>query len=111
MMPEDLRGGPYYVLGRAHFQRREYGPAAAALLWLPFVYYEDHHLAARACLEAADALSKLGQSTEATTLYREVAHRFRETPFANQAATILESKLKTKPFGQSGASLSKEPAG
>jgi len=97
-MPEALRGGPYYVLGRAHLQRQEHERAALALLWLPLVYDHDHHLAARACLEAADALARIGQKTNAGTLYREVAARYPQTPFAQEASEIL----RTTSSNQSG---------
>ena len=90
-MPEDLRGGPYYVLGRAYLRRFRPDLAAMALLWLPLVYDHDRYLAARACLEAADALSRHGQKTEATNLYREVTTRFRDTPYAQEAASVLKN--------------------
>lgn len=87
---EDLRGGPYYILGRGRLRLREPVRAAAALLWVPMVYDHDYHLAARACLEAADALAEIRQLNEAVTLYREVA-RFGETPFAQEAASALKA--------------------
>lgn len=112
-MPEELRGGPYYVVGRGYWQRRDYERAAAAFLWLPLIYADDHHLAARACLEAGDALSHLGQRDEAATLYLEVAQRFRQTPFAQEAFGILNSTspeirgtLKNSPFKASEAEAS-----
>lgn len=104
--PEELRGGPYYVLGRAHWKRREYDKAAMAFLWLPLVYDHDRSLAARACLEAADALARAGRAGEATRLYREVSSRFDETPFAQEASLILQnrsedvSSKKAAPAGQ-----------
>lgn len=90
-MPGSLRGGPYYVLGCAYLDRKEYDRAAAAFLWLPLVYDHDPNLAARACLQAAGALKRIGQDSEALTLYGEVVHRFRETSSAEQAASILQS--------------------
>eukprot|EP00913_Durusdinium_trenchii_P022839 g21443.t1 len=45
-LDESIRGGPYYLLGVAHRNRRESEQAAAAFLWLPLVYDHDHHLAA-----------------------------------------------------------------
>ena len=92
-MPQPIRGGPYFVLGHGHLRRQEYDRAALALLWLPFIYDDDAQLAARACLEAADALSRIGQKTEAITLYREVRTRFRETIYAQEAKTVLDSLL------------------
>ena len=91
-MPEDIRGGPFYVLGRGYLVRREYDRAATALLWVPLVYDDDTHLAARACLEAADALREVGQSGQSRALYREVTTRFVGTPFADEAASLLKSE-------------------
>jgi hypothetical protein len=90
-LPETLRGGPYYLLGQAHLERREKGLAAAAFLWLPLVYDHDHFLAAQACLEAAHALFDVGRLTEAMTLYREITVRFADTPSGKIAADFLEA--------------------
>jgi tetratricopeptide (TPR) repeat protein len=89
-MPEDLRAGPYYLLGRVYAGRHDYELAAATLLWLPLVDDHDFRLAARACLEAGAALDRIGQHAEARTLYREVTVRFADTPFASEAADLLQ---------------------
>lgn len=94
-LDDSMRGGPYFLIGRGHLLRRESEQAAAAFLWLPLVYDHDHHLAARACLNAADALLVVGRETEAATLYREVLTRFRQTTFAQEADAQLR-KLKAK---------------
>ena len=88
-MPEDLRAGPYYILGRAYAARHDYELAAATLLWLPLVDDHDFRLAARACLEAGAALGRIGQQAEARTLFREVTSRFADTPFADEADALL----------------------
>jgi tetratricopeptide (TPR) repeat protein len=88
-MPSALRAGPTYLLGRAAALASDSEQAAADWLWLPLVYHEDEHLAARACLEAADALSRLGRATEAETLYREVVERYGWSPFADEARQKL----------------------
>ena len=90
-MPAEFRGGPYYVLGQAYRQLGEHDRAAAALLWLPCVYSENHVLAARACLEAAESLSKIGQTDAAITLYLEVTERFSGTSYAQEALMLLKS--------------------
>ena len=95
IMPEDLRGGPYFLLGRGHLLRRENERAATAFLWVPLVYDFDHQLAARACLQAADALADIGQTTEATTLYREVKQNYADTTFAQEAAALLKRMSTT----------------
>jgi len=75
-------------------RRREYERAATALLWVPLVYDHNHLLSSRACLEAADALLQFGQKTEAITLYREVKGRFAETPYAQEAASVLKELVE-----------------
>lgn len=88
-IPEDLRAGPCYLLGRAHMGRNQYDRAARLFLWLPIVYDEDRQLAARSCLEAGHALAMAGRKEQAATLYREVVTRFAETPFAAEAGDAL----------------------
>ena len=89
-MPEDLRAGPNYLLGRAYAARHDYELAAATLLWLPLIDDHDFRLAARACLEAGLALEKIGQHAEARTLFQEVTQRFGDTPFADEAKALLD---------------------
>jgi tetratricopeptide (TPR) repeat protein len=89
-MPEELRAGPYFLLGRVYAAQHDYELAAATLLWLPLVDDHDFRLASRACLEAGVALDKIGQHAEARTLYREVTVRFADTPFADEAADLLK---------------------
>lgn len=96
-LPEDLRAGPAYVLGRAFANRHDYELAAATLLWVPLVDDHDFPLAARACLEAGVALDKIGQHAEARTLFTEVVARFAATPFASEAQSLLDRAEKTGP--------------
>ena len=88
-MPAGLRAGPMYLLGRAASLASDSEQAAADWLWLPLVYNDDEYLAARACLEAADALSRLGRATEAETLYRELVERYGWSAFAEEARQKL----------------------
>jgi len=83
-MPEPLRGGPYYLIGRAHASRFEHEPAAAAFLRTSLVYDHDHHLAARATREAALALLECGRDRAAVTLIRDLQVRFPDSPAARQ---------------------------
>lgn len=94
-LPEDFRAGPSYLLGRAYAVRHDYELAAAALLWLPLVDDHDFQLAARSCLEAGVALSRIGQHAEAQTLFQEVTTRFADTPFAEEARALLDQGDKT----------------
>ena len=81
---DDIRGGPYFLLGRGYQIRQEFDQAAASFLWVALVFDHDHRLAARACVEAAASLRRIGQTKQALTLYREVALRYRETEFARE---------------------------
>lgn len=89
--PEELRAGPYYLLGRAYLARGEHEKAAQAFLWLPLVYDENPLLASRACLEAAHALKLAGKPKQSDALLREVATRFQHTPYAAEARTELKN--------------------
>jgi tetratricopeptide (TPR) repeat protein len=89
-MPEELRAGPYFLLGRVYAAQHDFELAAATLLWLPLVDDHDFRLAARACLESGVALDRIGQHAEARTLFREVTVRFADTPFADEAADLLK---------------------
>jgi tetratricopeptide (TPR) repeat protein len=88
-MPESLRGGPMYLIGRAASGRSDLEQAAADWLWLPLVYGDDEPLAARACYEAAQALEQLGRLDEAVPLYDEVMQRYGWSPFAGDARQRL----------------------
>ena len=91
-LPEELRGGPQFLLGRAHTLRREHDLAAAAYLWLPLVDDADQRLAARACLNAAEALGDAGRAIESQNLLREIVARYPDTPSAGEA----EDRLRTQ---------------
>lgn len=93
-LPEELRGGPHFLMGRAYASRREFELAAVHLLWTPLVQPDDHFLAARATLEAADALATIGQLEEAAKLYEETSDRYTNTPSAQEATGQLKELLK-----------------
>lgn len=93
-LPEELRGGPHFLMGRAYVSRREFELGAVHLLWTPLVQPEDHFLAARATLEAADALATIGQLEEAAKLYEETSANFADTPAAQESAAQLKELLK-----------------
>jgi TolA-binding protein len=77
------------VLGRGYTALQEHDRAAVCFLWLPLVDDHDTHLAARACVNAADSLKRIGQTAQAASLYREVRVRYAATPLAAEAAELL----------------------
>ncbi len=98
-LPQELRGGGYFVLGQAYRRQKEPERAAAALLWLPLVYDADRHLAARACFHAAEQIESLGDRPQATNLFSEVVFRFGDTPWGPQAEAkwkILKGEAATR---------------
>jgi tetratricopeptide (TPR) repeat protein len=88
-MPEELRGGPYFLVGEGRRLRRHYDRAAVSYLWVPMVHDSDYQLSAQACFNAADSLVAIGQREEATTLYREVLGRYKQSSLAQDAAQAL----------------------
>lgn len=86
-MPPTLRAGPSYLLGRGWAMRREHDRAATALLWIALMDDSDARLAARAGVEAAESLRRLGQADDARRLLQEIAARFPDTEFGEAART------------------------
>jgi tetratricopeptide (TPR) repeat protein len=84
-MPASLRGGPSYLLGRGWTMRRDHDRAATALLWTSLMSDSDARLAARAGVEAAESLKRLGQPDDARRLLEEIATRFPDTEFGEAA--------------------------
>ncbi len=84
-MPAKLRGGPSYLLGRGWAMRREHDRAATALLWTTLMDDGDARLAARAGVEAAESLKRLGQPDDARRLLQDIAARFPDTEFGEAA--------------------------
>ena len=91
-LPSSWRAGPYYVLGKGHWQRNEFDLAAAAFLRLPLAQPSEHPITGRACLDAALALKRSGLRAESEQLLREVTDRFRHTPSGLVAKRLLESQ-------------------
>jgi tetratricopeptide (TPR) repeat protein len=95
-LPEALRPGPYYVLGRGHARCRQWEDAALALLRTPLAYPQHRHLAARSLLEAGLALEQLGWKHRAGQLYRELLRDYRDSRPAAEARTRLETLSQTE---------------
>lgn len=84
-MPVTIRSGPAYLLGRGWTMRREHERAATSLLWVTLMDDTDPRLAARAGVEAAESLKRLGQAEDARRILQEVATRFPDTEFGEAA--------------------------
>jgi len=89
-MPEPLRAGPYYVLGRALAQQGQWEESALALMRVPILYGEHRALAARSLLDAGRSLEKLGRTTQAARLYRELIEGRPGTRSADEARLRLD---------------------
>jgi len=90
-MPDRLRAGAYFTLGRALAGKQQSEQAALAFLRVPILYPEGGRLAAAALLSAGRELERIGQTKEAVVLYREVIRDHSQTPAAAEATSHLES--------------------
>jgi len=90
-MPETLRVGPYFLIGRAHAQLEQHDLAALAMLRVPLLYADQRSLAAEAMLTAGAELQLLGQHPEAAKLYRELIRDYADRPQVTQARQRLSS--------------------
>ena len=95
-LPLALRRGPRFVIGLARLQRRQFQPAASALMWTSLVFDDDRFLAARATQLAANSLLSDNQSTAAQTLYRDLQQRFPGTPAARESAATQTPPPRTR---------------
>jgi tetratricopeptide (TPR) repeat protein len=93
-MPEPLRAGPYYALGRSAAQRQQWERAATALMRIPILFPQHRALAAAALLDAGYALERLKQPAEAARLYRELVAAYPECRAAAEAKGRLEEAAK-----------------
>ena len=71
-MPESLRAGPYYVLGRALARLSKWDQAALAMLRALILDPRQRQLAAHALLDAGGVLQKADRPKQAARLYREL---------------------------------------
>jgi tetratricopeptide (TPR) repeat protein len=90
-LPEPLRAGPYYVLGSARLQRRQYQQAALAFLRLPILHPHHRALAAQALLDAGQAAEHFDRPA-AVRLYRELLHDY---PDQSRPAAEAQQRLES----------------
>ena len=90
--PEELRAGPYFILGRAWANRQQYDRAALALMHVPILYPDRRQLAAESLLLSASALNRAGSKTEAQKLSRELMASYPETRSAQEAVSLFQKQ-------------------
>jgi len=88
-MPEPLRAGPYFVLGNAFLRKKQWQPAALALIRVPILYPKRRALAAQSLADAARAVEQLGRNAEALRLYAELIRNYPE-----QTGPVAEAKSR-----------------
>jgi tetratricopeptide (TPR) repeat protein len=84
-IPEPLRAGPYFVVGKILARQQRHEQAALAFLRVPILYPAQRSLAAEALWEAAGQLKRLGSDPEAAGLYRELFEGYPDSPYAEAA--------------------------
>ncbi|MBI1345003.1 hypothetical protein GC163_01800 [bacterium] len=89
----NLRGGPYFLIGRAYAERQDWLSAAAAWMWLPLEYREQRYLAVEAQWRAAQALQAAGDTVSARQLAYEITVRFADAPQAVEANALVQMDM------------------
>jgi len=87
--PPAVRGGPYYVVGKALARQGRHEQAALAFMRVPILYPQERSLAAESLWGAAGQLKRLGLTAESAALYRELADDYPESPLADAAGDEL----------------------
>lgn len=90
--PPRLRAGGHWVLAQAHVRLFQPQRSVLHLLRIPVLFPKHRALAARALLQAAGQLQRLGQHREATRLLQELAIQYDSTPEADQARQMLRQQ-------------------
>lgn len=93
-MPENLRAGPYFILGRTMSRLGQSQEAALQFMRVPILYPEDRQLAAESLHAAGRELERLGQIEEALGLYRENVEDYSELPIAGESKARFEALTK-----------------
>ena len=85
-LPETLRAGAKFVVGRALQLRHKPDQASLELLWLPLMETDDPYLAASGLAESVVCLETTGRLESARRLRRELQDRFRDSSAARRLA-------------------------
>jgi len=93
-LPEELRGGLYFLIGQAYADRQDWLSSAGAWLWLPLEYPGQRYLAIEAQWRAAQALQSAGDQGAALQLAQEIIGRYADSPQAIEARALVQNVLK-----------------
>ena len=88
-MPQDVRAGPYFVLGQAYARLGMSDRSALAYLRVPILFDGRRELAARALVESGRVVGQAGHRDEAAWLLSEVTSWYQQTPQASEAHQLL----------------------
>ncbi|MCH2200958.1 MAG: hypothetical protein MK102_03235 [Fuerstiella sp.] len=99
-LPESLRAGPQFVVGRAFQLRHKPDQAALELLWLPLMQTDDPNLAASGLAESIVCLEATGRSASARRLRHELQNRFPRTSAAHRIRNLATSPSSILPAGE-----------
>ena len=93
-LPESLRAGPYFVLGRALAHRKKSKQAALMLLRVPILHPHERDLAAESLLAAASVLEQSNHADQAGRLFEELIRDYPKTTAAEAAKQRLKELQK-----------------
>ena len=99
-LPESLRAGPQFIVGRALQLRHKPDQAALELLWLPLMQTDDSCLAASGLAEAVVCLEATGRIESARRLRRELQDRFGRTSAARRLTSSDSTLPRAVPFAE-----------
>lgn len=88
-MPESLRAGPYYVLGRTLSRLKKPESAALTFMRVPILYPEHYELSADCLLATGRELERMNSRREAIGLYRRTMSEFANLMAAREAQSRL----------------------
>jgi tetratricopeptide (TPR) repeat protein len=90
-MPSSVQAAGWYVLGDILSRQEQPEAAALAYLKVPLLFGKQRAMAADALLAAGRQLEKMGQSKEASRLFRELAEDYRHLPAGEEATRKLSA--------------------
>lgn len=94
-LPESLRTGPQFIVGRALQLRHKPNQAALELLWVPMMQQDDLFLAAAGLAEAVVCLESTGRRKSARRLRLELQQRFSHTSSARNLVNQTPGSVPT----------------